>query len=198
MRPAIFKSYPGAQSEGRGWEAISPRPAESNFNGCGWMSIFKRLDREGSNSSAPKCKKYRYALSDFVRKARASGGGAPASQSKYPQFYIWATAKVDDAGNVVLGKDGKPLEIDGMAHRSRARCRAYGNTNRGRRIKLPGTDHAAKRHAVLRGGRRGTQDPVSVAVRVVDPETDERVYFVLAHTKQSYAPWVWFSAKCLF
>lgn len=204
--------YPGALSEGWEWAGVA-LPPQSTFDGCGWMSTAKRVSL-GGDDDTPRCAKVSYRLGDFVH-AKTTKSDAPRPNSKYPGMQIWATKQrevvKDSDGNVVknpdgtdktrikIGSDGKPVEIDGKKWNSKGdNCQAYANIN-------PWKSGQTAREAIRVDGEllkvnKGDEIKIRYMAKwsAVNPETDNRVLWVLAHTSEPYAPWVWLSAPCIF
>lgn len=89
--------YPGAPSEGRGWEAVS-LPAEAHFDACGWINLKNWLDNVAGTPPANRCSDDDLQGPTFDDEAqyvkryagtRIAGANAP-NTTTYKGLYIWA------------------------------------------------------------------------------------------------------------
>ena len=132
-----IEDWPGAPSEGRGWEAVS-LPAAAHFDGCGWINIKNRLYEpqseppqlvnrcdEGPIGDRRHAATYEHA--EFIKRyngTRVAPADHPNSK-RYDKLYIWAS----------FGKkDGRRVEMSGKKYRPSfddpdKTCQAYANIN---------------------------------------------------------------------
>jgi hypothetical protein len=120
--------YPGARSEGRGWEAVS-LPPEAHFDACGWMNIRNRLTGVEGRPPPNRCASGALRGPSFTNEAvyikrtsgtRVAGSYAPPNSTRYHDLYVWARRFIIR---------GRPHEAKGYKFVPRRDCTAYANIN---------------------------------------------------------------------
>lgn len=121
--------YPGARSEGRGWEAVS-FPPEAHFDACGWMNIKNRLTGVAGTPPPNRCASGSLLRgptftneAQYIKRTsgtRVSGSYSPPNSTRYRDLYVWARRFIIR---------GVPHEAKGYKYVPRHDCTAYANIN---------------------------------------------------------------------
>jgi hypothetical protein len=187
-------NYPGAKSEGRGWEAVS-LPAEAHFDACGWINLKNRLNNVAGTPPENRCASQHlqgplFDEAQFIKRYaghRVAGALAPNTE-KYEGLYVWARR---------FRIRGQWHEAKGYRYTPHRACTAYANTNP---YKTGQQVRASERMWTVHAGSSKLRIRY-IAKHRANNEPSQLNWWVMANSidaSDKDQPWGFVSAECLF